>query len=274
TAVWNRQEPYVRNYVTFHIHPDCQQDTDLGHDLLTWVEDAARQKIEQAPAAAQITLHISALNTEVDMAAHLTAYGLELKRHFVMMQIDMKTAPTVPTLPDGLSITTLAETDDLAAIMRATIDSFRDHYGFVETPFEEEYEDWLDWIKMLKAQGDFDPALWFVLTDTEPQAGERVAGLAVCLPRLIEDPDLGYIEILGIRRPWRRRGLALTLLLHILAAFWARGNKKVALHVDASSLTGATRLYEKAGMRVVRQSDSYQLVLRDGVDLSTQTLTQ
>jgi hypothetical protein len=44
--------------------------------------------------------------------------------------------------------------------------------------------------------------------------------------------------------------------------------------VDASSLTGATRLYEKAGMRVVRRYDSYQLILREGVDLSTQTLAE
>lgn len=276
-AVWNRMEPYVRIYSSFHIHPDYQQDTGLGRDLLTWIEAAARLKIDKAPVDAQISLHADALSVEPDMLAHLAAFGMDLKRHFFMMQIDMDAAPEVPSLPEGLSITTLTQHDNLPVIVRTTTASFRDHYGFVETPYEEEYEDWGKWIEALEVQGDFDASLWFMLRDDDlqdgdPQQGGNTAGVSICVPRMIEDPDMGYVEILGIRREWRRRGLALTLLLHTFAAFWQRGTKKVALHVDASSLTGATRLYEKAGMRVVRQYDSYRLILRAGVDLSTQAL--
>jgi hypothetical protein len=36
---------------------------------------------------------------------------------------------------------------------------------------------------------------------------------------------------------------------------WRRGLQAVALGVDADSLTGATRLYEGLGMRVVQQYD-------------------
>jgi hypothetical protein len=35
------------------------------------------------------------------------------------------------------------------------------------------------------------------------------------------------------------------------------------LGVDAQSVTGATRLYEKAGMRVTRRYDTYEKILRD-----------
>jgi hypothetical protein len=42
--------------------------------------------------------------------------------------------------------------------------------------------------------------------------------------------------------------------------------------VDANSLTGALDLYEKAGMRVFRQTDAYEKILRPGKDLSTQSL--
>jgi hypothetical protein len=35
----------------------------------------------------------------------------------------------------------------------------------------------------------------------------------------------------------------------------------VGLGVDAASLTGATRLYEKAGMHVTRRYDTYEKVL-------------
>jgi mycothiol synthase len=44
--------------------------------------------------------------------------------------------------------------------------------------------------------------------------------------------------------------------------------------VDASSLTGATRLYEKAGMRVLRQFDNYEKELRPGRDVSTQAVEE
>jgi hypothetical protein len=46
------------------------------------------------------------------------------------------------------------------------------------------------------------------------------------------------------------------------------------LGVDASSLTGATRLYEKAGMHIVEESDRYEKDLRPGKDLGTQTIVE
>ncbi len=43
----------------------------------------------------------------------------------------------------------------------------------------------------------------------------------------------------------------------------------MSLSVDAGSLMGATRLYEKAGMRVAWQTDAYELELREGDELGT-----
>ena len=85
-------------------------------------------------------------------------------------------------------------------------------------------------------------------------------------------PDLGWVSSLGVRRPWRRRGLALAILLHAFHELAARGKPRVGLGVDSQSLTGATRLYEKAGMHVVRESYEYERVIRDGIDLRTTTL--
>jgi len=41
--------------------------------------------------------------------------------------------------------------------------------------------------------------------------------------------------------------------------------------VDAENVTGALRLYEKAGMRPARRGDLYELLLRPGRDLATRT---
>lgn len=62
------------------------------------------------------------------------------------------------------------------------------------------------------------------------------------------------------------------MLRNAFAEYHRRGKYKVGLGVDSNSLTGAIRLYEKAGMRVFRQIDLYEKVLRPGEELSTQTL--
>ena len=53
----------------------------------------------------------------------------------------------------------------------------------------------------------------------------------------------------------------------LFAELFGRGKHRIALHVDSQSLTGATRLYERAGMHVVRESHSYELVLREGREI-------
>ncbi len=57
-----------------------------------------------------------------------------------------------------------------------------------------------------------------------------------------------------MRRPWRRQGLGEALLLRSFQAFRERGYTRGTLGVDASSPTGATRLYERAGMRIYRDT--------------------
>jgi ribosomal protein S18 acetylase RimI-like enzyme len=77
-----------------------------------------------------------------------------------------------------------------------------------------------------------------------------------------------------VRRPWRKRGLGLALLNHSFGEFYRRGYRRVGLGVDAQNLTGALRLYEKAGMRAdpARRFSVYEKELRLGVDLAVETL--
>jgi ribosomal protein S18 acetylase RimI-like enzyme len=114
---------------------------------------------------------------------------------------------------------------------------------------------------------DHDPSLWFLALD-----GDEIVGMSLCRPKMAEDPGMSYIDTLGVRRPWRRRGVALALLHHSFGELYRRGKRKVSLDVDTQSLTGATRLYEKAGMHVQRQAVTYEKELRPGRDLSTQSV--
>jgi len=59
----------------------------------------------------------------------------------------------------------------------------------------------------------------------------------------------GYISGVGVVRRARGRGVGLALLQQSLAATRIAGVPLCRLHVEAVNLTGAVRLYERAGMR-------------------------
>ena len=58
----------------------------------------------------------------------------------------------------------------------------------------------------------------------------------------------------------------MALLRHAAQAFHRRGLARYALAVDSESLTGATRLYERAGMHAAHTYAGYLKELRPGVE--------
>jgi ribosomal protein S18 acetylase RimI-like enzyme len=57
----------------------------------------------------------------------------------------------------------------------------------------------------------------------------------------------GWIQALGVRRAWRKRGVATALLCQSMRAFKAAGLDYATLGVDTQNLTGALQLYERLG---------------------------
>ena len=97
---------------------------------------------------------------------------------------------------------------------------------------------------------DDDKSLWFVVRD-----GDRIAAYARCESGRHGG---GYVGMIGTRRAWRRRGLGLALLQHAFREFYARGIKRATLGVDSENESGATRLYERAGMHVESEHVSFE----------------
>lgn len=253
-------EPHVLVHVWTRVHPDYV-DQGISAVLLRWAEGRARQAIPLAPAEARVFMAHGGLSTDEALWAALREAGFEQARRFWDMLIEMDEAPPAPQWPDGLTVRAMVRGQDERAIVHAVRESFRDHWGYIERPFEEEFEQVMH---LLDHNADFDPSLWFLALD-----GNEIAGVCLCSSKTNEDPHKGWVNSLGVRRPWRRQGLGLALLRHAFAEFFRRGTHKVGLGVDAQSLTGATRLYEKAGMHVQRQLHLYEKELRPGVDLST-----
>jgi mycothiol synthase len=189
---------------------------------------------------------------------------MALVRHSWMMVIDLEQEPPPPHWPQNIVVRTFQDSPDVRAVYRAVHDAFQDHWGYVDRPEEEGVQRLEHTIAHDKT---FDPALWYLAMD-----GEEIAGMALCRAQTGEDPSMAWVETLGVRRPWRCQGLGLSLLHHVFGEFYRRGRQHVGLGVDAGSLTGATRLYLKAGMHAVTQASNYEIELRPGKELARQSL--
>jgi ribosomal protein S18 acetylase RimI-like enzyme len=180
------------------------------------------------------------------------------------MVIDLPNPPATPKWPQGITLRDYNHPQDAVIIYRLEDDIFQDHWGFIQQPFESGFKRWLH---HATGRDDFDPTLWTLAMD-----GDEIAGLLRCRPQDDSDPEMGWVSVLGVRRPWRGRGLGLALLLHAFGEFHRRGKQRAGLGVDSENLTGATRLYEKAGMHIERQYSTYELELRRGREMITQTI--
>jgi ribosomal protein S18 acetylase RimI-like enzyme len=154
--------------------------------------------------------------------------------------------PAAPTWPDGIRARTYRHPEDERLAYELQEETFRDAWDYRATTLEE----WRDF--QVRRRG-FDPALWFLAF-----GDEQPAGLLLAYPERVGEPDLGFISIVGVRREWRRRGIAEALLRHAFRELHARGLRKVGLGVDAESPTGATRLYDRVGMSVRVRSDTWE----------------
>lgn len=173
------------------------------------------------------------------------AAGWEPVRQSFQMRIDLAQEIPEPQWPEGIAVRTM-EPGEEERIYEASNAAFADHWDFHPQPFDQ-------WRAYAFGSEDFDPSLVWLAEEV----GE-LAGLSVNRWHFSGDREFGWIEILGVRREWRRRGLATALLRHSFLDFRARGATRVGLGVDAENTTGAVRLYERVGMQVARRHDLYE----------------
>jgi mycothiol synthase len=170
--------------------------------------------------------------------------NFRLFRHSFRMVIEFGDELAEPETPATIEVRGF-ERGEERPVFEAVDEAFRDSHDHVPGVFEE----WRHWTV---DRDDFDPTLWWLAVD-----GGEIAGFCLCRPYETE-PDMGWVASLGVRRPWRRRGIARALLLTSFHEFRRRGFARVALGVDADSLTGAHVLYESVGMRVARRYDLFE----------------
>ena len=73
----------------------------------------------------------------------------------------------------------------------------------------------------------------------------------------------GYTEGISVRRPWRKQGVANVLINRSLLMFREMGMTEAALGVDAENTSGALRVYERCGFKVVKRSTTYRKSMQE-----------
>ncbi len=177
------------------------------------------------------------------------------------MGIDLDADLPQPVFPPGFQLVTMAEHPVLEDFVRVYQATFMDHRGAVEEPLEAAVARWEQILK----RGIYRPEHFVLLRE-----GETDAAVMILAERAESDPDEAWVQVIGTMPEYRRRGLASQLLY--LAFQWGRqmGKARVGLSVDASSLTGADKLYAKVGMSVDMVYNAYELELRPGIELTKQ----
>ncbi len=236
----------------------------IGSYLLKWGEARARQAIDRCPEGARVAMQVQTTQAHQPTLRLLEKMGLTPVRYSWIMLTELNGTPPVPVWPEGIRIQTFQDFTDLDAIVRAVDEAFADHWGYVDRSGDPERMKRLQ--HSIATDPDFDPTLWYMAF-----AGDEIAGVSLCAPKMGEDRQTGFVQTLGVRRPWRRQGLGLALLHLAFGEFQRRGYAAVGLGVDTQNLSGATRLYEKAGMHPIQELAVYEKELRAGEELSKQS---
>lgn len=230
-----------------YVHPE-HYNMGIGTTMVRQLVERAKLELPLAPPHYRVFVRNGFGSTEQNALEMFTDLGYTVTRYHWRMQIDLTELPAEQPLPEGLrfEVYDIAKHDE--KLWAAHHDAFKDHWGHVL----RSYEFWVDHVRGFP---EFDPALWLVVWD-----GDEIAGYALNRRK----SDIGWVGTLGVRRKWRKRGLGYALLANSFRVLYNAGLTTISLAVDSENPSGATRLYERAGMWIANEYIVVDNTLQDG----------
>lgn len=236
---WRERAGKIVHRIEIWIHPEARR-RGYGRRLLAWAEARARESVADGSGGPPELPHF--LGGGVDRSkpeqirfAEMAGYE-PIRYGFVMRRPLDQPIPEL-SLPAGLEVRPVTP-EQHRAIWEADTEAFKDH-------FESAVRDEADFSQFYD-HPDVDTSLWRVAWDGDEVAGSVVNGI---YPHENAELglDIGWLDHVSVRRPWRRRGLASALIARSLAVLRDRGMSLGALGVDAENPTGALGVYERLG---------------------------
>jgi ribosomal protein S18 acetylase RimI-like enzyme len=222
--------------IDVRVRPEAAEALSL---LLAWAQERAAERV-----GAEGRIQIFADRDDHPLSRSLGEAGYAVVRSAYEMERSIEGELEPAIWPDGLEVRTF-DLRDGEAVHAAQDEAFAGDWFYHPVSHDV-------WLKASHAAG-VDSGLSSVVW-----AGDAIAGLCLTRPAHGEDESTGWIGDLAVRAPWRRQGLGEALLRHSFVVFAQAGKRAAGLGVDRDNATGALALYEKVGLRVVRQSDTWE----------------
>lgn len=268
----------VRVFVWGGVHPD-RRGEGIGRELLAWEIARARQVLTASGKEVPARIAVFAEDTDPESKHRLYAHaGFEPRRFYSDLKRDL-TGPGAQPVPDVAldgSLRLVPWSPELDEPTRlAHNEAFRDHWGSEPRTVEQ----WRE------GRSAFAPQWSFVVVDDAPDVealladpatdAETARALRAGAPFVVGyqmaaryDEDFavrgysfGYTDIVGVRRAYRGRKIAVATLAAGMRAFAADGMQAAMLDVDTENPSGATGLYARLGYVKVAEHRMYSIEL-------------
>jgi mycothiol synthase len=237
----------------FVVHPDARP-AGLETALLERLYTRAQERLDECKNDI-VNFHTIVNLRERNKSAVIEKFGMREIRRFWQMVCPLDAPIAEPEFPSGIIIRAYRVRADDVKVHAADNEAFRDHYGHAEEPLER----WLHYV----SRPFFRPDLTAVAEDV---ATREIAGFCTIVVNTEENQRIGiqrgWIDILGVRRPWRKRGIGTALLVKCLRDLRDFGLRQASLGCDSENITGATRIYERVGFAVAKTRAAFAKPLR------------
>jgi mycothiol synthase len=247
---WRERPSVVNHRIEISVHPEMRRQGH-GRRLLHWAEARARETVAEGsggPTDKPQQFGGSGPDSVGAVEDFAVAMGYVPYRYHFEMRRPLADPVREAPLPEGLEVRPVTP-DHHRPVWDGDEESFRDHWDHAK-PVEGDFERFF-------GDPDIDTSLWQVAWD-----GDEVAGLVINTIYPHENKQLGeeigWLDSVATRRPWRGRGVAGALIARSLAVLRERGMQIAALGVDAENPTGALGLYESFGFRPLRSYVFYR----------------
>jgi mycothiol synthase len=215
-----------------------------GHvetEAVRWGEARARQVFSAADDDMERVIRVFSDLRDHARIGRFEAEGYVKTRYFVDMVRPLDQPIPDVALPPGVEI--VAWSDKwIRPSWETHCEAFADHWGSLPPSFE-------DWQHRFE-RPHFRPDLSLVAAADGVAASYALNGV---FPHdwPTRGRKEGWIETLGTRRAWRRRGLGSALIAESMRRFKEDGLDHAALDVDGANPTGAFGIYERLGFTAI-----------------------
>ncbi|NMR19374.1 GNAT family N-acetyltransferase [Cellulomonas fimi] len=243
----------IRAYLHGGVDP-ARRGQGIGRGLLHWLDARGRQLLVESGRDAPARLMTFLENDSEAERRLYAAGGFAPRRWYTTMRRDLATPSPQASLASGLRLVPWGEELD-DAVRLAHNEAFADHWGSQPRTAEQ-------WRSGRPA---FAPGWSFAVLDDDAAEDGRPAVAGYLMSARFEHDwpvrgyTFGYVSQLGVRRPWRGRGVAVALLAAAMDAYRADGLEHAVLDVDTENPTGAHGLYARVGFEPTSGSVMYSI---------------